>query len=192
MKFEERTNELREKAEQLVNFTPQEIKNISAEEIQRLFYDLQVYQIELEMQNDELQTTQYEVTQSRNRFSIMYHQIPIGIITVNHQGFITDTNHYFCEMVNMEQQKLIKNHLSSLIVEEDKNIFINRFDAFFKYPEKKSMNLRLQGNQNKLFHAKLLGTLDNGSDSYSPESIEPSKLIISVTDISDVIFMNNQ
>ena len=49
MKLEERTNDLRKKAEQLVNFTPQEIKNISAEEIQRLFYDLQVYQIELEM-----------------------------------------------------------------------------------------------------------------------------------------------
>lgn len=191
MKFEERTNELRIKAETMVNFTPQEIKNIGAEEIQRLFYDLQVYQIELEMQNDELQSAQYEVTQSRNRFSIMYHQIPIGIITVNHQGFITETNHYFCEMVNIEQQKLIKKHLSSLIVEEDKNIFINRFDAFFKSPEKKSMNLRLQGNQNKLFHAKLLGTLDSGSDSYTPEDHELSKLVISVTDVSDIVFMNS-
>ncbi len=95
-------------------------------------------------------------------------------------------------MVNIEQQKLIKKHLSSLIVDEDKNIFINRFNAFFKSPEKKSMNLRLQGNNNKLFHAKLLGTLDNGSDSYSPEDIELSKLVISVTDISDVVFMYNQ
>ena len=191
MKFEEKANRLKTKAEELVNFTPQEISDISSEEIQRLFYDLQVYQIELEMQNDELQKVQHEITMSRNRFSLIYHQIPIGIVSVNYQGFITEANHYFSQMMNVEQQRLIKKHLSSFIIEEDKNIFINRFEAFFKSPDKKTLNLRLQGNQNNPFHAKLLGTLDHGSESHVPLNQELSKLIISITDVSDIVSNNS-
>ena len=191
MKFEERASQLKSKAELLVNFTPQEISNINPDEIQRLFYDLQVYQIELEMQNDELQKAQHEILNSRNRFSLIYHQIPIGIVSVDIHGFILDSNHYFSQMVNIEQHQLTKKHFSSLILEKDKNIFINRFGAFFNSPNKKSLNLHLQGNLNIPFYAKLLGVVDHGSDSYESSGNESSKLVISITDVSDIAANNN-
>lgn len=47
MKIEDK--ELRSRAEKIVNFSPQEIRSIIHDGIQRLLCDLQVYQIELQM-----------------------------------------------------------------------------------------------------------------------------------------------
>lgn len=80
--------ELRNKAEQIIDFTPQELSGITPEEIQRLFYDLQIYQIELQMQNEELKRVQRELIDSRDRYHFLYNQVPVGIVMVNHLGFI--------------------------------------------------------------------------------------------------------
>lgn len=189
MKSEEITEQLKEKAEKIVNFTPKEIDDISTDEIQRLFYDLQVYQIELEMQNDELKKSQRDVVSSRNRFHFLYHQIPVGIVTVNHLGFISDTNQYFCQMLKMNSSSLIKKHLTRLIVEEDKNQFINRFDAFFKSPDDKSINLRLKDDQDRAFHVKMLGKLDD-AEIYPSVEIDKVSLVITVTNIDDIVARN--
>ncbi len=191
MKFEERYKKLRTEAEKIVNFTPQEISDVSTDEIQRLFYNLQVYQIELEMQNEEMKKTQNELSISRNRYHFLFEQISVGIVIVNHQGFIIDTNQYFCEMLKLNQNKPIKKHLSSLITEADQNQFINRFEAFFKSPDHKSLILRLTGNQDIPLHVKMQGKLDSGSDGYGEIDTRDSRLIITVTDISDIVTNNS-
>ena len=191
MNFLEKNKQLRTEAEKIVNFTPQEISEISAEEIQRLFYDLQVYQIELEMQNDELQIAQDALKKSHNRYHFLFEQIAVGIVVINHQGFIADTNQHFCQMLNLDQHKLIKKHITAFIQKEDQNQFINRFDAFFKSPDKKTIILRLNSNQRTPIHVKMQGKLDGGSDSYGSIDSVKTRLIITMTDISDIVAKNN-
>jgi len=48
---------LRLRAEQLIRESPGEFKDTPAEDIQSVIHELQVYQIELEMQNEELRRT---------------------------------------------------------------------------------------------------------------------------------------
>ena len=188
MKLEERDNDLRAKAEQIVNFTPQEISNITHDEIQRILYDLQVYQIELQMQNDELQKAQLEITQTNNRLNFIYHHTPIGIVTLDFQGFIQQANHTFGQMLGINSNALVKKHFSKLIVDEDKNIFIQRYEPFFKVPANKSIQLRLYGENNKVFDALIKGNADDGSDAmYGNVDIKQRKLVIAVTDITDAI-----
>lgn len=188
MKLEERDNHLRAKAEQIVNFSPQEIGNITHDEIQRILYDLQVYQIELQMQNDELQKAQLEITQTNNRLNFIYHHIPVGIVTLDFQGFIQQANHTFGQMLGINSNTLIKKHFSKLIVAEDKNIFIQRYEPFFKVPANKSIQLRLYGENSKVFDALIKGNADDGSDAmYGNVDIKQRKLVIAVTDITDSI-----
>lgn len=188
MKLEERDNDLRAKAEQIVNFSPQEISNITHDEIQRILYDLQVYQIELQMQNDELQKAQLEITQTNNRLNFIYHHIPVGIVTLDFQGFILQANHTFGLMLGINSNALIKKHFSKLIVDEDKNIFIQRYEPFFKVPVNKSIQLRLYGENGKVFDALIKGNADDGSDAaYGNVDIKQRKLVIAVTDITDAI-----
>jgi PAS domain-containing protein len=188
MKLEERDNDLRAKAEKIVNFSPQEISIITPDEIQRILYDLQVYQIELQMQNDELQKAQLEISQTNNRLNFIYHHIPVGIVTLDFQGFIQQANHTFAQMFGISSNALVKKHFSKLIVDEDKTIFIQRYEPFFKVPTNKSIQLRLYGENNKIFSALLKGSADDGSDAmYGNIDIKQRKLVVAVTDISDAI-----
>jgi PAS domain-containing protein len=188
VKFDKRNSLLREKAEQIVNFTPEELSEVSTDEIQRLFYDLQVYQVELEMQHDELKKAQLELSASHNRYHFLFHQVPVGIVIVDHNGFIENCNQFFCHMFDINSSDVKKKHLSSLIVEKDKNLFINRFNAFFKSPDGKSMKLQMQGNQNQSINVKLMGKLDTGSDFATYDEMDDSaRLVITATDISDII-----
>ena len=188
MKLKKLDKELREKAEKLVNFSPQEISSITHDEIQRIFYDLQVYQIELQMQNDELQKAQQEISQTNSRLNFIYHHTPVGIVTLNFQGFIQQANHGFAEMLGINANALVKKHFSKLIFDDDKNIFIQRYEAFFKVPANKSIQLRLLGKNDQVFHALLKGNADDGSDAMNGNpDIKQRKLVIAVTDISDVI-----
>jgi PAS domain S-box-containing protein len=180
-------DKLKAEAEKIINFTPQDIQNITPEEIQRLFYDLQVYQIELEMQNEELQKSQFEISQMNNRLNFAYHSVPVGILTLDFQGFIQQTNRTFADMLGSTPNALVKKHFSKLVVEEDKNIFMHRFDAFFKSPSNKSLQLRLESEKNTVFHTLLKGSADDGTDTISQNlDLKQRKLIVSVTDISDV------
>ena len=188
MNLKARDEELRAKAEKIVNFSPQEVSTITNDEIQRLFYDLQVYQIELQMQNDELQKAQLEITQANNRLNFIYHHIPVGIVSLDYQGFIQQANHTFAQMLGINANVLVRKHFSKLIVDEDKNIFIQRYEAFFKVPANKSIQLRLFGENNQVFHALLKGNADDGSDSVSGGiDVKQRVLIVAVTDITDVI-----
>jgi len=188
MARDSQNNKLKADAEKIINFTPHDIQNITSEEIQRLFYDLQVYQIELQMQNDELQKNQFELSQMNNRLNFAYHSVPVGILTLDFQGFIQQSNQTFADMLCTNPSKLVKKHFSKLIVEEDKNIFIQRFDAFFKAPLNKSLQLRLQSEKNTVFHALLRGSADDGTDTVSQNiDLKLRKLVVTVTDISDVI-----
>ena len=186
MSIDERHEELRNRAEQVVNFSSQEIKNITPEEIQRLFYDLQIYQIELQMQNEELQKTQLELSQANNRYSFIYHCLPVGIVVLDHLGFIEQINHAFAKMLGVKSGALVKKHFSKLIFEEDKNIFIQRFEPIFKAPEGKSMQLRLQSN-NKVFPVLLQCNVYDESDNISTNNnLTQRKLVASITDLSGI------
>ncbi|NJD05892.1 MAG: PAS domain-containing protein [Methylococcaceae bacterium] len=177
--------ELRARAEQIIDFTPQELSGITPEEIQRLFYDLQIYQIELQMQNDELKRVQRELVDSRDRYHFLYNQVPVGIVTVNNMGFIEQANDTFIGMLAASGKNILNKHFSKFLVEQDQTAFNSRFNGFFKMPKDKSMNLQFVREYGAPFFAKIHGRLDSGDDLGVSEGRESSKLLITVTEISD-------
>src|SRR5207253_875431 len=60
---------LRARAEHWLRQTPRQLSAMSNGDMQDLVHELQVYQVELEMQNEELRRTQIELESSRNRFA---------------------------------------------------------------------------------------------------------------------------
>ncbi|MCQ8106283.1 PAS domain-containing protein [Methylomonas sp. SURF-2] len=177
---------IKDRTEKIIDFTPEEISRITPDEIQRIFYDLQIHQIELKMQNQELRTAQEELTRSRNNYHYLFHQLPVGIVVVSSTGFVEQVNDMLLEWLGIDKNQLVKKHLSSLIVDEDKVLFNSRFDSFFKSPEGKSIVLSLKGKKNLTLKVKMSGKKISEFDSEAHADNNGQTLIITIADVTDL------
>ena len=68
----ERNKDLRERAERHLHQSGVDTGQMSADEVARLVYELEIHQEELEIQNEELRRAHLELKDSRNRYLDLY------------------------------------------------------------------------------------------------------------------------
>jgi len=83
---------LRVRAEQLLAAGGLGLQQLPPDDILELVHELKVYQIELEMQNEELLRAQEALTESGNRYAELYDFAPVGYLTLDPQGLINEIN----------------------------------------------------------------------------------------------------
>ena len=131
---------------------------LSTEETDKLIHELRVHQIELEMQNEELRRTQHTLDTERLRYFDLYDMAPIGYLTVNKLGVITETNRAITIMLGIQRHKLLTRRLSQFIRPEDQDSYYLRHKQGGKTGEIQSWNMRLMRTDGSLFWAHLLAT----------------------------------
>lgn len=175
-------------SDKLASLLPDDISSITPEEVQCLIYELQCHQIELEMQNDELRKAQLELTDLNNRLQWAYHQVPVGIVTLDSKGFIQEANFHLAKMLHTMNSNMINRPFSRFIVDNDLYGFIRQFNDFFMYPEDKAIQLRLKAENSKTFPVLIKGSADDGYDVMREQvNLEQRKLVIVVTEIGDLV-----
>jgi PAS domain S-box-containing protein len=66
--------------------------NVPPVKDEHLRHELSVYHVELELQNEELRQSQVEVEAARRYLSSLFHNAPIGYVTLTIEGFIREAN----------------------------------------------------------------------------------------------------
>ena len=64
-----RIAELRQRAEETIKSETLSMEKMPVEDVRKLVEELRIHQVELEMQNEELRSTQWELEQSRKEYS---------------------------------------------------------------------------------------------------------------------------
>lgn len=95
---------------------------------QRLFHELQVHQIELEMQNEELQLSRAEMEEALKQYTELYDCAPVGYLSLGRDGTIRQTNLTSARLLDMERSGLIDRRLGLFVSTESRP----DFDAFLK------------------------------------------------------------
>ncbi|MDP3708177.1 MAG: PAS domain S-box protein [Polaromonas sp.] len=109
--------ELRRHAEQQVASHP----DLPAEgdSAQRLLHELQVYQIELEMQNEALREAQQEAESALERYVELYDHAPVGYLSLSRTGIIDRANLAAAGLLGLERSKLIRRNFEFFVVRHD-------------------------------------------------------------------------
>ncbi len=96
---------------------------LSALATQTLMHELQVHQIELEMENGELRRTEAALDAARARFFDFYDLAPMGYMTVNGKGLISQANLSTAAMLGLPRGELMKQPISRFILGYDQDIY---------------------------------------------------------------------
>ncbi len=128
--------DLRSRAEALHTTSNVDIARMSQEELFKLVHEFQVHQIELEIQNEELNQAQVELSEARDLYADLYDFAPVGYLTVGRDGIVIRANLTVTNILETERSKLIGSRLSNLVSREDVKRFSQHLEAAFLTREK--------------------------------------------------------
>lgn len=138
---------LREKAKEiLLNKVPQAtvaFEEMSLEETRKMLYELQVYKIELEIQNEELRRAQSDLQISQDCYSDFYHHAPVDFVTISERGLILDANLTIASLLGLARSDLYNQAITNLVFKEDQDIYYLHSNKFFKTGEPQKCDLRM-------------------------------------------------
>ena len=119
-------------AGQLVSVLASERRQLAASAAsssERLIHELQVYQIELEMQNRELRRARDLLEQSRSKYADLYDLAPIGYCTFDADGRVLEANFRAAELFNTSRRELVGELLTSRARIDDREEFRRHLGA---------------------------------------------------------------
>ncbi|MCD6394119.1 MAG: PAS domain S-box protein [Planctomycetes bacterium] len=121
----ERPNELRHRAERLLEQGTAIIGKMSADEIARLIEELHASQGELLRQNAELSRIQAELEESRDKLSDLYDFVPVGYFTFDQDYLITDANHTATDLLGVDRDALVARAFTDFVAPGFEGIFVH-------------------------------------------------------------------
>ena len=150
-----RSSELRQRAEEIV--ASLERKSVaSTPDVKSLIEELNIFHIELEMQNEELRRTQVELENSRRHLTDLFQHAPIGFLVLSPEGQIREFNELAREYFGLSGQMLAKRTLDSFISPETFNEYTEARQAVISGAQKISqVDVRLRITPAQQFWARL-------------------------------------
>ena len=150
---------LREQAEKEVKGKfrdiPESLEALSLEESQRLLHQLWVYQVELEMQNEELRRAQLEIEASRALYFDLYNLAPFGYLIMDEWNIIRDANLTFARMLGRARGELAGKPLTNFIGGDDQDVYYLARKQLWKTRNQEAFELRLVKKDNSCFWVRL-------------------------------------
>jgi len=120
-----------------------------------LMHELLVTQIELEMQNEELRRAHRAIEDSRDRFLDLYEFAPVGYLTLNAQGLVSEVNLAGARMLGVERKKMLKRRFARFVSPESMERYDRLFAAMMDHNERQTSELVLRRDDGSVFHAQL-------------------------------------
>ncbi|KPA15598.1 multi-sensor hybrid histidine kinase [Candidatus Magnetomorum sp. HK-1] len=132
-----------------------EFSNLSHEAKDRLLFELQIQQIELELQNEELRRVQLELEATRDKYTDLYDFAPTGYFTFDSKGYILEVNLSGASLLGIDRNLLIGKPFTCYINSDFQDEFYFYCKKLFKSNTAKTFELKLKKKDAADFHAQL-------------------------------------
>jgi diguanylate cyclase (GGDEF)-like protein/PAS domain S-box-containing protein len=148
-----RGSQLRTEAEAQLARAPR--TSVTARPAEEVLHELEVHQIELEMQNEELRRAQLALEESRDRYVDLYEFAPVGYLTLNGEGLISDVNLTGAVLLGEERKKMLRRRFDRFVTRGDRDRYHRLFVRLMQHDERQPYELALQRGDGSTFHAQL-------------------------------------
>jgi PAS domain S-box-containing protein len=155
----EKFNELRRQAEELMSKPDFSRTAVEVEDPLRLIHELQTFQIELELQNDELRRSQQELMEFKIQYTQLFDFTPVGYVTLDSRGKILNANLTLARMLATERSSLLNRLLSDHILPQDQDIYYLHLQTLFESKKRQICDLKMKKTEGALFDVQLESTV---------------------------------
>lgn len=157
---------LRRKAEDLLKTKKAEkASKLEDSDAVKLLHELQVYQIELELQNDELALAkEKEAELAAEKYSELYDFAPSGYYTLSRDGKIVKLNLSGAALLGKERSRLINNLFSFYVSDDSKPVFNHFLSKVFSNDTKESCEVTLHIKNKEPIYVHLSGIVSGNYD----------------------------
>lgn len=176
-KYKKKFEDLRSKAEEVLAEKNGSTTKLMPE-IDILIHELEVYQIELEIQNEELRKTQLKLETSQNRYFELYNYAPTSYFTLNEKELVTDANLASVSLLGVEKSNLINSAFIRFVAPESRNIFFKLLKGVKKNRCTQRCELKLLKNKKPI--SVILGI------NYRSDEAGFKSFLITVADITKI------
>jgi len=149
--------DIRKQAEQLIN-EADETADAEKPELVRLLHELEIYQVELELQNNELRRATRELEAARNEYLDLYESAPVGFITVNGKGIIERYNKAAARMLSAPGESLTGRSFSSRVHPKDQGVYLSYLKQLIDSKDVDPCEPRLVRRDGTHIHVRLEAT----------------------------------
>ncbi len=151
---------------------------MNQDDVQKLVHELHTYQIELELQKEDLLATQEELEKSHRRYADLYDFAPVAYLTISDKGLIIEANLTAGSMLGVARGSLINQRFSNFIIQKDQNVFYLHRKKLLETEQQQSYELRLHTKDGALFYAQIEMV------PYAKGNKPPSRLYMSINNVS--------
>ncbi|WP_407311995.1 two-component system sensor histidine kinase NtrB [Desulfosporosinus sp. SB140] len=154
---------LRQEAEALRNQKNRALGNTSAEGLMEN-KELELYEIELSMQNEELKRVGLENELSRDKYKKLYDFAPVGFFTCGTNGLILEVNRTGAALFGVEKDHLLGKVFTSFVAAEHQHNFSSYCELLQRINTKQECELDLRKNDGTVFCALVEGIAEKVDD----------------------------
>lgn len=126
--------------------------------------DLEVYRIELSMQNEELQRAGLEIESSRDKYRKLYDFAPVGFFTIDIHVMIQEVNRTGAALFGVEKDYFLGKVFTKFVVAEYQHTFSEYFQQLQWTKTKQECELKLCRSDGTYFYALVEGIAEDGKD----------------------------
>ena len=142
--------------------SPDNLEAMSPETIRQTLHELRVYQIELEMQNEELRQAHAVLDALHTRYFDLYDLAPVGYCTVSEKGLILEANLTAATMLGVTRNGLVKQPISLFILNKDQDIYYRHRKLLFATGKPQMCEVRMLRRDATPFCVRLDATVPQG------------------------------
>ncbi len=152
---------LRRKAEEHLKFNG--IKKgtpLSEWDEYKLLHELEVYQLELEMQNDELRSARDLTEKVMEKYTSLFDFSPAGYFVITKDGTISQLNFMGANMLGLERSQLINRNFNQFLSIDTRPVFDAFLTKVFETKGKESCEVILNRSDNQPAYVNLQGSVN--------------------------------
>jgi two-component system, sensor histidine kinase and response regulator len=176
----ENKHNLSKRIEEVLKHKTTALDNAYTKSLEELVEDLNIYQLELEFQNDELKRIQLELEQSKKGYFQLFENAPVGYVIIGEDMDLIDCNQTFKKMISKSSaQKECRNKMDfrKFITAADQDKFHLFFAQILKSKDSAETELALISPHNEALYVQITGR-------YAPTKTD-SRTLLSIKDISE-------